>query len=141
MKKEQEILANFLRQKGLKQTSQRQLILDTFLSTTKHISADDLHGMIRRQNPRIGFSTVYRTLRLFTECGLAREVNFGDGRARFERALDKSQHGHMICTRCGRAEEFNIASVQRTIRQITTKSGFEAEGHRFEIYGLCRRCR
>lgn len=140
MKKEHEILTDYLKQKGWKQTSQRSLILDTFLSTTRHISADELHGMIRKQNPRIGFSTVYRTLRLFTECGLAREVNFGDGRARFERGFDKSQHGHLICTRCGRTEEFNIASMQKSIKQITAKSGFKAEGHRFEIYGLCKRC-
>jgi Fur family ferric uptake transcriptional regulator len=141
VKKEHEILRDYLRQKGLKQTSQRELILDTFLSTTRHISADELHGMIRKQNPRIGFSTVYRTLKLFNECGLAREVNFGDGRARFERGFDKGQHGHMICTRCGRTEEFNIASLQKNIKQIAGKAGFKAEGHRFEIYGLCKRCR
>lgn len=133
-------MTDYLKQKGLKQTSQRGIILDTFLSTTRHISADELHNLIRKQNPSIGFSTVYRTLRLFTDCGLAREVNFGDGRARFERAVDKSQHGHLICSRCGRTEEFNIGSMQRSIKQITAKFGFKVEGHRFEIYGLCKRC-
>lgn len=140
VKKEQEILTDFLKRKGLKQTSQRGVILDSFLSTTMHVSADELHDMIRKQNPRIGFSTVYRTLRLFTDCGLAREVNFGDGRARFERAFDKSQHGHLICTRCGKTEEFSIGSMQKLIKQITARSGFRAEGHRFEVYGLCKRC-
>lgn len=141
MKKESRVLANYLRQKGLKKTAQRAAILDTFLSAAKHVSADDLHGMIRKQNPRIGFSTVYRTLRLFTECGIAREVNFGDGRARFERAVDKGQHGHLICTNCGKTEEFNIGGMQKSINRITSRSGFEAEGHRFEIYGLCKRCK
>lgn len=141
MKRESRILAEYLKQKGLKQTSQRAAILDTFLSTGRHISADDLHSMIRKQNPRIGFSTVYRTLRLLTECGLAREVNFGDGRARFERAFDKGQHGHLICTSCGKTEEFNIGAVRKSMKQITSGSGFQAEGHRFEIYGLCKRCK
>lgn len=141
MKRENKILVNYLRQKGLKQTAQRAAILDTFLSTAKHISADELHSMIRKQNPRIGFSTVYRTMRLFTECGLAREVNFGDGRGRFERAIDKSQHGHLICTNCGKTEEFNIGAMQKSLKQITSRLRFEVEGHRFEIYGLCKRCK
>ena len=141
MKKENRILLNYLRQKGLKQTIQRAAILNTFLSTAKHVSADELHSMIRKQNPRIGFSTVYRTLRLFTECGLAREVNFGDGRSRFERAIDRSQHGHLICTACGKTEEFNTGAMQRSIKQIASRSGFDVEGLRFEIYGLCKRCK
>ena len=141
MKRENRILVNYLRQRGLKQTAQRAAILDTFLSSAKHISADELHGRIRKQNSRIGFSTVYRTLRLFTRCGLAKEVNFGDGRARFEQAFDKGQHGHLICTDCGKTEEFNIGAVQKSIKQIISRSGFEAEGHRFEIYGLCKRCK
>lgn len=141
MKKEHQILANYLKQKALKQTSQRFFILDKFLASKRHLSADELHAMVREQNPKIGFSTVYRTLKLFTECGLAKEVNFGDGRARFERAIDRSQHGHLICTNCGKAEEFNLGTVEKTIARITSKFGFKIEGHRFEVYGLCKKCR
>jgi Fur family ferric uptake transcriptional regulator len=140
MKREHEILVGFLRQKGLKQTGQREKILDIFLSNMKHVSADELHAMIRRSDPRIGFSTVYRTLRLLTEAGLAREVNFGDGRARFERAFDKGQHGHLICTNCGRTEEFVVSSIDRVIKQVSSGIGFKPEGHRLEVYGLCRKC-
>lgn len=141
MKKEHQLLANYLKQKGLKHTSQRFFILDKFLSAKRHLSADDLHAMVREQNPRIGFSTVYRTLKLFTECGIATEVNFGDGRARFERAFDKAQHGHLICTNCGRTEEFTIAALEKTIEKIATKYSFKPEGHRFEVYGICKKCR
>ncbi len=140
MRKEQEILTAYLRQRGLKQTEQRNLILDLFLSSSRHIAADELHDMIRRKNPRVGFSTVYRTLRLFTECGIAREVNFGDGRARFERAIDKSQHGHLVCTSCGKTEEFSTDAFQKSLKQISANYGFKAEGHRFEVYGLCQKC-
>ncbi len=141
MKKEHKILTNYLKQKGLKQTSQRFFILDRFLASKRHLSADELHTMVREQNPKIGFSTVYRTLRLFSECGLAREVNFGDGRARFERAIDRSQHGHLICTNCGKAEEFTISSMEKSIEKIASKYGFKVEGHRLEVYGLCKKCR
>lgn len=141
MRKEREILNEFLKKKALKQTSQRNLILDTFLSAPGHVSADELHELIRKKNPRVGFSTVYRTLKLFTECGIAREVNFGDGRARFERGFDRSQHGHLICTSCGRTEEFTIGTMQRSIKLIAARYGYSVDGHRFEIYGLCRKCR
>jgi Fur family transcriptional regulator, ferric uptake regulator len=140
MKREHEILIGFLKQKGLKQTDQREKILDIFLSNVKHVSADELHAIIRKSDPRIGFSTVYRTLRILTECGLAREVNFGDGRARFERAFDKGQHGHLICTSCGKTEEFAISAIEKSIKQVSSKIGFKAEGHRLEVYGLCKRC-
>lgn len=140
MKREREILTDYLRRKGLKQTSQRNFILDSFLASSKHISADELHDIIRKKTPRIGFSTVYRTLRLFTECGLAREVNFGDGRARFERGFDKSQHGHLVCTKCGKTEEFTTDTFQRSIKQTALKYGFKPDGHRFEVYGLCKKC-
>ncbi len=140
MKREQEILAYFLKQKGLKQTGQREKILSVFMSGMRHISADELHAAIRKSDPRIGFSTVYRTLRLLTECGLAREVNFGDGRARFERALDKGQHGHLICTNCGKTEEFAIATVEKSVKQVSSGVGFKVLGHRLEVYGLCKRC-
>jgi Fur family ferric uptake transcriptional regulator len=141
MKKEHQILTNYLKQKGLKQTSQRFFILDRFLASKRHLSAEELHTIVREQNPKIGFSTVYRTLKLFSECGLAREVNFGDGRARFERAIDKSQHGHLICTNCGKAEEFKTDLMEKSIEKIAAKSGFKVEGHRFEVYGLCKKCR
>ena len=140
MKRERQILAGYLKQKGLKQTGQREKILDIFLANTKHSSADELHAVIRKSNPRIGFSTVYRTLKLLTECGIAREVNFGDGRSRFERALDKNQHGHLICTSCGRTEEFSTASIEKMMKQVSSHAGFKPEGHRFEVYGLCKRC-
>ncbi len=141
MKKEHLILANYLKQKGLKQTSQRIFILDKFLAAKRHLSADELHAIVREQNPKIGFSTVYRTLRLFTECGLAREVNFGDGRARFEKAIDKGQHGHLICANCGKTEEFTISAIEKSIERIAAKYGFKVEGYRFKVYGLCKKCR
>jgi Fur family ferric uptake transcriptional regulator len=140
MNREQIILSGYLRKKGLKQTDQREKILDIFLANTKHSSADELHAVIRKSDSRIGFSTVYRTLRLFTECGLAREVNFGDGRSRFERALDKNQHGHLICTNCGKTEEFSTTSIEKMMKQVSSHAGFKPEGHRFEVYGLCKRC-
>ena len=141
MRKEQDILAAYLRQKGLKHTDQRDKILDIFLSTSRHIAADELHAIIKKANPRIGFSTVYRTMKIFTECGLAHEVNFGDGRARFEKAFDKSQHGHLICTGCGKTEEFETDALEKSVKKIADSRQFLPQGHRFEVYGLCKKCK
>ena len=140
MKREHQILNNYLKQKGLKQTSQRNFILDKFLASKKHLSADELHAMVREHNPKIGFSTVYRTLRILSECGLAQEVNFGDGRARFERAFDKKRHGHLVCSSRGKTEEFAIDTLEKSIEKIAARHGFKPEGHRLEVFGLCKKC-
>lgn len=138
---ERDVLDEHLKAKNLKRTEQRFDILDIFLTTTGHISAYELHALIRKHYPNIGFSTVYRTLKLFTECGLAHEVNFGDGRARFEKAFRRDTHGHLICTRCGRTEEFASQEVDEVQARIVNKFGYRPQGYRFEIYGLCKKCR
>ena len=138
---EQEVLNKHLKSKKLKKTDQRFGILDIFLRTTGHISAYELHSLIRKSFPHIGFSTVYRTLKLFTECGLADEVNFGDGRARFEKSFRRDNHGHLICTKCGRTREFASSAVDRAQNQIVKEHGYKPQGYRFEIYGLCDHCR
>jgi Fur family ferric uptake transcriptional regulator len=141
MKTEKIVLAEHLRAKNLKKTEQRFHILDIFLTTTGHISAYELHALIRKHHPDIGFSTVYRTMKLFTECGIANEVNFGDGKSRFEKAFRRDNHGHLICTKCGRTEEFTSPSVENVQKQIVGKYGYKSQGFRFEIYGLCKKCR
>jgi len=138
---EKEVLAEHLKSKNLKRTDQRFNILETFLTTTEHISAYDFHALVRKRYPFIGFSTVYRTMKLLTECGLANEVNFGDGRARFEKAFKRINHGHIICVKCGRTEEFTSPAVEKAQNQIIKKFGYKPHGFRFEIYGLCEKCR
>jgi Fur family ferric uptake transcriptional regulator len=138
---EKEVLAEHLRSKNLKRTDQRFNILETFLSTTGHISAYEFHALVRKHYPYIGFSTVYRTLRLFTECGLANEVNFGDGRARFEKAFKRVNHGHLICVNCGHTEEFTSSAIEKEQNRIVNEFDYKPQGFRFEIYGLCKKCR
>jgi len=140
MNNEEKILNEYLQRRGLKRTGQRSRILDVFLSTTGHISAYELHALIKKRYSNIGFSTVYRTLRIFVESELAREVNFGDGQARYEKAFKKRTHGHIICTGCGKAEEFISEAIESEQDQIIAKFAYKPQGYRFEIYGLCRAC-
>jgi len=138
---ENDILRDHLQVRGLKKTQQRFDILDAFLGHDGHITAYVVHSILKKKHKGIGFSTVYRALRLFSECGLAHEVNFGDGQARYEKAFRKESHGHLICTNCRRTEEFDMPGIEKARDQIAGKYGYKLSGFKFEIYGLCRKCR
>ena len=141
MRKEIEIFNAHLHKVGLKRTAQREAILQTFLRTPHHLTTNDLFRLVHRENPRIGFTTVYRTLKLLTECGLAWEVDFGDGRARYEHQYNRQHHDHMLCTRCGRSVEFYEPAIRRLQEDILRKHHFVGTGHRFQIFGICQQCR
>ncbi len=102
----QRILHEHIAQLGLKRSSQRDTILSVFLNTRDHLSIEELHTLIKKQDPTIGYTTVYRAFKLFTQCGLAAEVEFHDGVARYEFRLNRRNHHHMICTACGDSVEF-----------------------------------
>jgi Fur family ferric uptake transcriptional regulator len=106
MREAEGIFLRHLRRVGLKQTEQRGTILRTFLETREHLSTDELHQLVKKKDPHIGFTTIYRTLKLLADCGLASEVAFHDGIARYEHQYNRRSHHHMVCTECGASVEF-----------------------------------
>ncbi len=114
----QDILHRHLKQVGLKHTEQRDTILRTFLETRDHLSTDELYRLVKRKDPRIGMTTVYRTLKLLSECALASEVAFPDGITRYEHQYNRRIHHHMICTRCGSSVEFFSPAVDQLEQEI-----------------------
>jgi len=131
-----------LRERGLKSTAQRDDIAKVFFSGDAHYSVDDLYTAVRRVNPRVGYATVYRTLKLLKECGLAAERHFEQGQARYEPTEETSQHhDHMICERCGKIVEFNSEEIERQQERIARFLGFVVSHHRMELYGICSDCR
>jgi Fur family ferric uptake transcriptional regulator len=98
MREAEEILHRHIKRVGLKHTSQRDTILRAFLETREHLSTDELYQLVKKQDPKIGFTTVYRTLKLLAECGLASEVAFHDGITRYEHQYNRRSHHHMVCT-------------------------------------------
>jgi Fur family ferric uptake transcriptional regulator len=130
-----------LKKVGLKHTEQRDTILRTFLETREHLSTDELHRLVKKRDPKIGFTTVYRTLKLLAECGLASEVAFHDGIARFEHQHNRRSHHHMVCTDCGVSVEFFLPEVDRIEQEIGRKFHYETTRHTFQIYGRCEECR
>src|SRR5476651_578801 len=137
----QEILHRHLKRVGLKQTAQRDTILRTFLETRDHLSTDELHRLVQKQDLRIGYTTVYRTLKVLAECGLASEVAFHDGVARYEHQYNRRSHHHMVCTECGASVEFFSPEAGKLQEDIARKHRFDATRHTFQIYGICEDCR
>jgi len=105
------------------------------------LSTDELHRLVKKKDPRIGFTTVYRTLKLLSECGLASEVAFNDGVARYEHQYNRRDHHHMVCTDCGSSVEFFSPEIEKLEREIGHKYHYTTTRHSFQIYGLCDDCR
>jgi Fur family ferric uptake transcriptional regulator len=138
---EQEVLLKHIQKRGLKRTGQRDLILDIFLRTEEHLSSEDLYRLVQKDDPSIGQTTVYRTLKLLTEAGLAREVRFGDGRTHYEHNYKHQHHDHMICSECGRIIEFFSAELEAIQDAMAAKHRFEVTQHLLRIIGVCAECR
>jgi len=135
-------LGDYMNRKGLRKTTQRQLIAETFFNGPDHITVDDLLARVRATDPRVGYATVYRTVKLLTECGVAAERDFGRGRSCYEVTGEAAteHHDHLICLDCGAIIEFHDARIERIQADVAAKLDFHIESHKHEIYGLCSRC-
>lgn len=138
--REYEVFNKYLKEKDLKLTAQRELILETFLKHHGHVSAEELFQKAREKQAHVGFATVYRTLKHLTQCGLARELDFGDGRIQYEPELGHQHHDHMICTKCGTYIEFLNPQIEELQEQVSRGHGFKITSHRMQLYGLCQKC-
>ncbi len=136
---ERKALASYLEQHHLKHTKQRELILSTFLEAKRHITSEELYQSVREQHSNIGYTTVYRTMKLLVEAGLATEHRFDDGITRYE--IEQEHHDHLICIKCGKIEEFECEMIEETQNEIAARHEFLVLRHRHELYGHCRECR
>ena len=135
---EKKALASYLEDHNLKHTKQREAILDVFLEVKGHITAEALFNSVRELHPNIGFTTVYRTMKLLCDAGLAIERHFDDGVARYE--IDHEHHDHLVCTRCGKIVEFECKMIEQAQDEISKRYGFRLLRHRHELYGHCPDC-
>ncbi len=136
-------LARVLEEKGLRRSRQRDVVVRTFFGMGGHVAVDALLAQVRRFDPGVGVATVYRTMKLLAECGLAVPRDFGDGRARYEPATHRHAHSHdhLICTGCGQIVEFESQRIEELQHRVARRHGFEVERRRVELYGRCARCR
>lgn len=135
------VLADYLAARGLKHTRQRDVIVEIFFEMKGHVPIDEVVTRVRRRDPRIGPSTVYRTMKLLAECGLAVARHFGEGQTRYEAAADRDHHDHLICTSCNTIVEFENEEIEALQLRMARKHGFQLTGHKMELYGMCAACR
>jgi Fur family transcriptional regulator, ferric uptake regulator len=133
-----ETFENFLRTKNLKHSKPRSDILKVFLDSAGHLSAQELHDQVKQTNPRVGFATVYRTLKLLEECGLARSMDYGDGTQRYE--PDRFLHHHIICTTCNRTVEFLSPEVGSLLQNVQKSHDYLPQTHAVRILSICQDC-
>jgi Fur family transcriptional regulator, ferric uptake regulator len=134
-------LRSFVKEKGLHASKIRDLVVDTFLSTRQHTGLDDLLRKVRAKNPNVGMATVYRTMKLLEQAGLADARDFGSGATVYEIALGRDHHDHLVCERCGAIAEFYDDGIEKLQDTIAQEHGFELKRHRHELFGLCHLCR
>ncbi len=133
-------LNDYMARHGLRSTEQRRVVTELFFASDGHLSIEELLDQVRIKEPRIGYATVYRTLKLLKECGLAFERHFGDGVSRYEVAWSDEHHDHLICVECEKIIEFEDEGIENLQREVAAKHGFKLVRHKLELYGVCPDC-
>jgi len=138
---ERRLFSDFLKRRGLKTTRERTALFDEIFSTHRHFDAEDLVLRMRERGAKISRATVYRTLQWMVDAGVARKVDFGEGRFRFEHSYRHPRHFHLICKSCNRSSEFLSSDIEGLIEEIAAARGFAARQSVLQIYGTCEECR
>jgi Fur family ferric uptake transcriptional regulator len=133
-------LEAYMTRRGLRSTEQRRVIIDTFFESTEHITIDTLLREVRAVDARVGYATVYRTMKLLTESGVVQEHKFGDGFTRYELSDEDAHHDHLICMECGKITEFEEPAIEELQQKVAKKHGFLVRAHKHEMYGVCADC-
>jgi Fur family ferric uptake transcriptional regulator len=137
---ENKFLNEYLGSHGYRQSSQRNRIAEIFLRLKEHVSAEELLARVRERDPRVGLTTVYRTLKLLTRCGLAVERKFNRQISMFEPVPKGKHHDHLICLGCGTIIEFENQAIETLQESVAGEMDFRITRHILEIYGYCGEC-
>ena len=139
MEREVRTFRELLSGKGLKFTEQRRRVAEMVFSLHTHFTVDDLYERFRRDQ-RISRATIYRTLGLLVESGLVAEWDFGDKVKHYEHVFGHEAHNHLICTVCGKIEEFGDEDIRRIVEKTAGRRSFKVSKHALNVYGVCRAC-
>jgi len=127
---------------GLKASRQREIIADVFFDAQGHLTVDELLRAVRKVDERISQATVYRTMKLLNDCGVAEARHFLDGQTRYELSdAGDEHHDHLICTSCNKIVEFVDDRIEDLQEKVAAAHGFVVTDHKMELYGLCSDCK
>lgn len=135
-----DVFKQYLRDKNIRHSKQRDTVFDVFLKTEKHITIAGLYDIVRKKDPRIGFATVHRAMKVMCDAGLASRFNLEEGAAYYEHAYGHDHHDHLICLKCSRFIEVVNQDIERLQGQIARVHGFIPLRHKLQIYGVCKKC-
>ncbi len=137
---EVEKIESFLKQKQIKLTDERKLIIDEMLASQRHFEPEELWEHLRQKGKRVSRATVYRTLELLIEGGLVKKVCLGEHCFRYEHILGRKNHSHMVCLKCGTLIEFFDEAIDQRQKLLSQEQGFEVLSRCFQIFGYCKNC-
>ena len=140
MSETKENFIRYLKNNNLKWSKQRDYLIDVFLSADGHVTADELYKVVQKKYPQIGYATVYRTLKLLANSGIATASRFGHKSARFEMSRRDHHHDHLVCTECGEIIEFESEQIESIQQTVARQKGFTITHHKLVLYGVCRSC-
>lgn len=132
-----ERLETYMNEQGLRSTDQRRLIIDIVFDAPSHLSVEELLEQVRRVDPKVGYATVYRTMKMLASGGIVEESKFGGGFTRYELADQSSHHDHIICLDCGAIQEFEEPLIEDLQDRVASRFGFAIESHKYELYCHC----
>lgn len=140
MKPAHEVFFEYLKDNGLNMTPQRLVILQSFLDMEGHFTSDQLYREVKKHDPAIGQATIYRTLKLLLDSGIADCFDIGDGVSLFENSYGQDHHDHLICVRCRKKIEIVDEAIEKRQEKIAQEKGFDITSHRLLLYGICPDC-
>ena len=131
-----------LKDKGMKYTEQRAIILQILINLDDHLNAEEVHAIIKEKYPNqnIGIATIYRTLNFLEEVELISSISFGKDGKKYESNNKNQHHDHLICTSCGKIVEFLDDEIEKRQEDVALKNGFKITDHTMQIYGICDTC-
>jgi Fur family ferric uptake transcriptional regulator len=135
-----ETLDAYLRQKKLRPTRERSLLLEEIMRTDGHFDADQLYASLNAKGLKASRATVYNTLDLLVECGLISKYRFGDSHSRYEKAFGRPRHDHLICLECGDIIEFVSDRLDRIQKEVCHENNFTLHNSTLQIFGICSNC-
>ncbi len=135
-----EHFSKFLQNKGVRQSRRRNQVLEVLVACESHVTVNELIVLVHKTNPKIGIATVYRTLKLIVESGIARTTEFGDGVLRYEHDYGHAHHDHLVCFHCGDFREISNEKIEKEQEKVAAEYGFRLIKHKMVLYGICPKC-